>query len=146
MRVPFVDLAAQQAEIADEVRVGLDDVFASTIAQRRPGTAPVHFGSDADHAAAGNAEVPVEPGNAPAPAHIAELPPDVGPDSTVRLQTEGLQVAEVLLRAAGLQNPEGRTWSTWMSSDAKLRVLGMGSHDRLDHRFADEALRTLRSG
>ena len=30
MRVPFVDLGAQQAEIADEVRVGLDDVFART--------------------------------------------------------------------------------------------------------------------
>jgi dTDP-4-amino-4,6-dideoxygalactose transaminase len=30
MRVPLVDLAAQQAEIADEVRIGLDDVFART--------------------------------------------------------------------------------------------------------------------
>ncbi|PUA82354.1 DegT/DnrJ/EryC1/StrS family aminotransferase [Nocardioides currus] len=30
MRVPFVDLAAQHAEIADEVRSGLDAVFAST--------------------------------------------------------------------------------------------------------------------
>lgn len=28
MRVPLVDLAAQQAEVADEVRAGLDDVFA----------------------------------------------------------------------------------------------------------------------
>lgn len=30
MKVPLVDLAAQQAEIADEVRLGLDDVFART--------------------------------------------------------------------------------------------------------------------
>ena len=30
MRVPFVDLAAQHAEIADEVRSGLDAVFAAT--------------------------------------------------------------------------------------------------------------------
>ena len=30
MRVPFVDLGAQQAEIAEEVRDGLDDVFART--------------------------------------------------------------------------------------------------------------------
>lgn len=30
MRVPFVDLGAQQAEISDEVRLGLDDVFART--------------------------------------------------------------------------------------------------------------------
>jgi len=30
VRVPFVDLAAQQAEIDDEVRRGLDDVFART--------------------------------------------------------------------------------------------------------------------
>lgn len=30
MRVPLVDLAAQQLEIAEEVRVGLDEVFATT--------------------------------------------------------------------------------------------------------------------
>ena len=30
MRVPLVDLAAQQEEIADEVRLGLDEVFATT--------------------------------------------------------------------------------------------------------------------
>ena len=30
MKVPLVDLASQQAEIADEVRIGLDDVFART--------------------------------------------------------------------------------------------------------------------
>ena len=30
VKVPFVDLAAQQAEIADEVRAGLDAVFART--------------------------------------------------------------------------------------------------------------------
>jgi dTDP-4-amino-4,6-dideoxygalactose transaminase len=30
MNVPLVDLAAQQEEIADEVRIGLDEVFAST--------------------------------------------------------------------------------------------------------------------
>ncbi len=30
MSIPLVDLAAQQAEIADEVRAGLDEVFAST--------------------------------------------------------------------------------------------------------------------
>ncbi len=30
MRVPLVDLAAQQAEIADEVRAGLDEVFSKT--------------------------------------------------------------------------------------------------------------------
>jgi dTDP-4-amino-4,6-dideoxygalactose transaminase len=30
MRVPLVDLAAQQAEVADEVRIGLDEVFATT--------------------------------------------------------------------------------------------------------------------
>ena len=30
MRVPLVDLAAQQAEIADEVRAGLDEVFETT--------------------------------------------------------------------------------------------------------------------
>lgn len=30
MTIPFVDLASQHAEIADEVRAGLDDVFATT--------------------------------------------------------------------------------------------------------------------
>lgn len=30
MKIPLVDLAAQQAEIADEVRAGLDEVFATT--------------------------------------------------------------------------------------------------------------------
>jgi dTDP-4-amino-4,6-dideoxygalactose transaminase len=30
MRIPLVDLAAQQEEIADEVRIGLDEVFATT--------------------------------------------------------------------------------------------------------------------
>ncbi|WP_309135067.1 DegT/DnrJ/EryC1/StrS family aminotransferase [Cellulomonas sp.] len=30
MTIPFVDLASQQAEIADEVRTGLDEVFATT--------------------------------------------------------------------------------------------------------------------
>ncbi len=30
MKVPLVDLAAQHAEIADEVRAGLDEVFADT--------------------------------------------------------------------------------------------------------------------
>ena len=30
MRIPLVDLAAQQAEITEEVRAGLDEVFATT--------------------------------------------------------------------------------------------------------------------
>ena len=39
--IPLVDLAAQQAEIADEVRAGLDEVFATHGVHRRPGGRPV---------------------------------------------------------------------------------------------------------
>ena len=55
MTIPLVDLAAQQAEVADEVRAGLRRGLRDDGLHRRPGRAAVRDGVRALHVAAGTA-------------------------------------------------------------------------------------------
>jgi hypothetical protein len=70
------------------------------INQQWPGAVLAQYWGDVDRAAVTAAGVPVWPERAPGAGHMAILPSGVGPESIVRLQSGGLKVGEVLLRAA----------------------------------------------
>jgi hypothetical protein len=73
---------------------------AATIAARWPGAVLAQYWGDVDRDAVAAAGVPIWPERAPGAGHMAILPSDIGPESIVRLQSGGLKVGEVLLRAA----------------------------------------------
>jgi hypothetical protein len=75
------------------------------IAARWPGAVVAQFWGDVDRAALAGAGVPVWPVDAPALGHMGILPSGVGPEPVVRLQSGGLKVAEVLMRAPGERTP-----------------------------------------
>jgi hypothetical protein len=72
---------------------------ATLIGERWPGAVVAQYWGDIDRRALAGAGVPYWPQSAPAPGHMAILPAAVGPEATVRLQSGGLKVGEVLLRA-----------------------------------------------
>jgi hypothetical protein len=72
----------------------------ATIAARWPGAVLAQYWGDVDRDAVADAGLPVWPERAPGPGHMAILPSVVGPEPIVRLQSGGLKVGEVLLRAA----------------------------------------------
>jgi hypothetical protein len=73
---------------------------AELIAAWCPSAVVCQFWGDLDRAALDAAGVPYWPAAGPKPGHMGVLPSAVGPEPIVRLQTGGLKVAEVLLRAA----------------------------------------------
>jgi hypothetical protein len=72
----------------------------AAIAARWPGAVLAQYWGDVDRDAVAAAGLPVWPERAPHAGHMAILPSGVGPESIVRLQSGGLKVGEVLLRAA----------------------------------------------
>jgi hypothetical protein len=77
--------------------VGLAE--AEWIAARCPSAVVCQYWGDLDRAELDAAGVPYWPPAGPKPGHMGVLPSAVGPEPVVRLQTGGLKVAEVLLRA-----------------------------------------------
>ncbi|HEY7116355.1 MAG TPA: hypothetical protein VH475_07210 [Tepidisphaeraceae bacterium] len=73
---------------------------AAAIAARWPGAVLAQYWGDVDRDALVVAGVVCWPERAPHAGHMAILPSGVGPESIVRLQSGGLKVGEVLLRAA----------------------------------------------
>lgn len=97
---------ARPADDGDVVLVAMhpraDPVVGATeaalIRSRWPNAVVAQYWGDVDRQALDAAGVSYWPLSAPAPGHMAILPAAVGPEATVRLQTGGLKVGEVLLR------------------------------------------------
>jgi hypothetical protein len=86
----------------------IDAAAAATIATRWPGAVLAQYWGDVDRGALRATGLPVWPDAAPCAGHMAILPSAIGPEPIVRLQSGGLKVGEVLLRAG--RSGERRGW------------------------------------
>ncbi|MFN3648031.1 MAG: hypothetical protein ACK47B_00515 [Armatimonadota bacterium] len=84
----------------------LGEEFARALSRRAPGAVVVQFWGDLERSHFCAHHLALWPEMPPAPGHMAVIPSDLGPEPVVRLQTGGLKVAEVLLRAAADRTPQ----------------------------------------
>ena len=76
----------------------LSDTDARRIAAAWPGAVVAQYFGDLDRSVLSSLDIAVWPPHEPRPGHMGILPAEIGPEPTVRLQSGGLKVGEVLWR------------------------------------------------
>lgn len=92
----------------------LSALDAETIAQNWPGVIIAQYWGDIDRSAFTTRNLHIWPIKEPKPGHMAILPSEVGPESTVRLQIGGLKAGEVLWKLNFSANDSEREYIQFM--------------------------------